>query len=189
MIRRLRGTRRTRERGQAMVEFTMVLPLFLVILLGTVEYGAAIDHRTAMAYAVREGARVGASLGKGGATPNAVDPAIIAAVQRGLTDPILMENIEWIEIYKVDPTTNLQVTGKVNRYDRNGTLVGTAGWAASTRVQGLGTNGDSLGVRVRYNFRPITPLAGLISFTFGGGPPYTTMPMTDSAVMHLEPAP
>ncbi len=172
-----------------MVEFTLVLPVFLLILMGTLEYGAAIDHRTAMAYAVREGARVGASLGKGGSDPSGVDPAIVAAVQRGLTDPILMEDITSIEIYKADPTTGLPVTGKINKYDRLGNLIGTAGWPATTRVQGLGTKGDSMGVRVRYDFHPVTPLASLISLIFGGNPPYTTLLMSDSAVIHLEPAP
>ena len=43
------------ERGQAVVEFAMILPLFIVILMAALEFGSAIDHRTAMAYAVREG--------------------------------------------------------------------------------------------------------------------------------------
>ena len=53
-----------------------------------------------MAYAVREGARVGATLGNGGSDPDTVDPTILAAVQRGLTDPILIENITSIQIFK-----------------------------------------------------------------------------------------
>ena len=72
---RARGTgprwtlrRRAGERGQSLVEFTLILPVFLLVLLGMLEYGSAYDHRTAMAYAVREGARVGASLGNGGAS-------------------------------------------------------------------------------------------------------------------------
>ena len=189
VIRGRRTTTPTPGRGQALVEFTLVLPWFLIILMGLLEYGAAIDHRTAMAYAVREGARVGASLGKGGGDPGGVDPAIVAAVQRGLTDPILIENITSIEIYKVDPNTYQPVGGKINRFDRDGNLVGSAGWPASSRKQGLGTNGDSIGVRVHYEFHPVTPLASLLSFTFGGSPPYTTIPMTDDVVMHLEPAP
>jgi hypothetical protein len=173
-------------RGQALVEFTLILPIFLIIVLAGLEFGAAFDHRTAMAYAVREGARVGASLGKGGTNPAGVDPAIVAAVQRGLTDPILVENVTSIEIFKSD-AAGRAVPGKVNRYDRFGNLVGTAGWPASTRVAGL--NGDSIGVLVRYDFRPTTPLAGVLAIAFGGAPPYTTLPMTDATVMRLEPTP
>ena len=62
-----RGDGAARPRAaQALVEFTLILPVFLLILMGMLEYGSAYDHRTAMAYAVREGARVGASLGNGG---------------------------------------------------------------------------------------------------------------------------
>ncbi|MDQ6794774.1 MAG: pilus assembly protein [Chloroflexota bacterium] len=174
------------RQGQALVEFALILPVFLVILFGALEFGSAYDHRTALAYAVREGARVGASLGKGGSNPSAVDPAIVAAVQRGLTDPILVENVSSIEIYKAD-SAGKAVPGKVDTYDRNGTLVGTAGWPASTRVPGLG--GDSIGVLVRYDFHPTTPLGYLLGLVFGGSPPYTTIPMTDATVMRLEPIP
>jgi Flp pilus assembly protein TadG len=172
--------------GQALVEFTMILPVFIVILMGALEFGSAYDHRTAMAYAVREGARVGASLGTGGSNPSAVDPAIVAAVQRGLTDPILIENIASIEIFKSD-AAGRQVGTSVNKYDRNGTLIGTAGWPASTRVAGLG--GDSIGVLVHYDFHPTTPLGTLLGLVVNGTIPYTTIPMTDATVMRLEPTP
>lgn len=168
------------------MEFALILPLFLVILVGMLEFGIVFDHRNAMAYAVREGARVGASLGNGGSQPNAVDPAILAAVQRGLTDPILIENIASIEIYRAD-TSGLPVPGMVNRYDRDGTLVGAAGWPATSRVPGL--NGDSIGVRVVYDFRPQTPLGTLLGLFINENPPYTTIPMTDATVMKLEPGP
>ncbi len=176
---------RSRQRGQALVEFTLILPMFLVILLGAVEFGAAYDHRTAMAYAVREGARVGASLANGGTDPDSVDPTIIAAVQRGLTDPILIENITAIDIFKAS-TTGTPIGGHINHYDRDGTLIGAMGWPAASRTPG---GGDSIGVLVRYDFHPVTPLAPLMGLFYGTDPPYTTLPMSDKAVMRLEPSP
>ncbi len=185
-LRRADQTREDGARGQALVELALVLPVFMLILLGMLEYGAAIDHRTAMAYAVREGARVGASLGNGGSSPNGVDPMIVAAVQRGLTDPILIENIASIEIFKAN-ASGQPIGSSINRYDRYGNLVGSAGWPATARVPGLG--GDSIGVRVSYDFHPVTPLAPFMGMMFGTVPPYTTIPMTDRAVMRLEPTP
>jgi hypothetical protein len=137
-----------------------------------------------MAYAVREGARVGAALGAGGTSSSTVDSTIVAAVQRGLTDPILIENISSIEIFKAS-SSGQPVSTYINRYDRDGNLVGTAGWPASSRVSGA--SADSIGVRVRYDFHPNTPLAPLMGVFFGGAPPYTTMPMTDTSVMRVEP--
>ena len=184
--RRRRGGAATRSRGQALVEFTLILPVFLMILLGMLEFGSAYDHRTAMAYAVREGARVGATLGNGGSYPNTVDPTILAAVQRGLTDPILIENITSIEIFKADAAGS-RSGSSINTYDRFGNIIGTAGWPATSRVVGL--SGDSIGVRVRYDFHPTTPLGTMLGLFFGSPPPYTTIPMVDTTVMHLEPTP
>jgi hypothetical protein len=172
--------------GQAVVEFAILLPTFMIILMGMLEFGSALDHRTAMPYAVREGARVGASLGNGGAYPDNVDPLIVTAVVRGLTDPILVENIASIEIYKSD-ANGLPVAGAIDTYDVHDNQIGSAGWPATSRVPGL--TGDSIGVRVRYNFHPTTPLTTLLGLVFGGPPPYVTIPMTDAAVFHLEPAP
>ena len=180
--------RRRGERGQSIVEFTLILPVFLLVLLGMLEYGSAYDHRTAMAYAVREGARVGASLGKGNSnTPaSAVDPAIVAAVQRGLTNPILIDNITSIDIYRAG-SDGKPMGSQINSYDKDGNLIGTAGWPASSRVPGL--DGDSIGVRVRYDFHPITPLGTFMGLMFSPIPGYATIPMADSSVMHLEPTP
>jgi hypothetical protein len=185
-IRRRWGGRHDGECGQAIVELTLIVPVFLILLAGLLEYGAAMDHHTAMAFAVREGARVGSSLGNGGSYPDTVDPLILVAVQRGLTDPILIENIVSIDIYKADASGNI-TPGMVNTYDRNGNLIGAAGWPATARVMGL--NGDSIGVRVQYDFHPGTPLAMVLGIFSGTPPPYTTIPMTDHMVMRLEPAP
>ncbi len=169
-----------------MTEFALILPVFVLILMGMLEFGSAYDHKTAMAYAVREGARVGASLGNGGSNPGIVDTTILAAVQRGLTDPIKVENITSIEIFKSD-AAGQPVGTSIDKYDRNGNPIGTAGWPATARVVGI--NGDSIGVRVRYDFHPTTPLGSLFGFFFGGNPPYTTLAMVDTTVMHLEPTP
>jgi hypothetical protein len=174
------------QRGQSMVEFALILPAFILVLLGLLEFGSAYDHRNAMAYAVREGARVGASLGNGGSNPSNVDPTIVAAVRRGLTDPILIENISSIEIYKADSSGN-PITGKINRFDHTGAPVGATGWPASSRVAGL--SGDMLGVRVVYDFRPTTPLGSMLALLINPTPPYTIIPMTDKLVMKLEPTP
>jgi hypothetical protein len=172
--------------GQSMVEFALILPVFLIVLMGMLEFGIAYDHRNAMAYAVREGARVGASLGSGGSNPAGVDPAIIAAVQRGLTDPILVENVRSIQIYQAS-STGAPVAGKIDSYDRYGNPTATAGWPATSRTPG--STDDSIGVRVIYDFRPQTPLGSLLGLFLNGNPPYTTIPMTDVSVFRLEPAP
>ena len=48
---------RSRSRGQGLVEFALVLPVFLVILIGMVDLGRAIWANNAVANAAREAAR------------------------------------------------------------------------------------------------------------------------------------
>ncbi len=58
-----RQKRRGRS-GQAVVEFALVLPLFLLLLFAAVEFGRAYFHLHLLTNASREGARVGSLLGK-----------------------------------------------------------------------------------------------------------------------------
>jgi hypothetical protein len=49
--------KRQRRTGQALVEFALVIPLFLVMLMGVVDIGRAIWAQNSLASAAREGAR------------------------------------------------------------------------------------------------------------------------------------
>jgi len=47
-----------RERGAAAVEFALVMPLLLILILGIAEFGRAYNIQTTLSAAAREGARV-----------------------------------------------------------------------------------------------------------------------------------
>jgi Flp pilus assembly protein TadG len=51
-------TRRHHERGAAAVEFALVLPILLLLVMGIVECGRAYHLQTALSGAAREGVRV-----------------------------------------------------------------------------------------------------------------------------------
>lgn len=57
--RRKRLWRPASERGAAAVEFALVLPLLLAMLLGVVEMGLALYDKAVLTHASREGARAG----------------------------------------------------------------------------------------------------------------------------------
>ena len=61
-------TKMKKERGQTMVEFAFVLPIFAVLLFGIVQFGLAFNNYVTLTDAVRAGARK-------------------AAVSRNLADP------------------------------------------------------------------------------------------------------
>ena len=49
-----------REKGQALVEMALILPFLLVLLVGMVELGVALQRQMIVVNAAREGARLGA---------------------------------------------------------------------------------------------------------------------------------
>ena len=128
MIWRTRARNSRRQRGQATVELALVLPVYMLLLLGMLEFGLAFDHLLSISYASREGARVGAALTNGGGTlgcstgqsPNAatVDPQIVAAVERVLTSPgsiVALQNVSQIRIYLATSTGAETTPGRTAR--------------------------------------------------------------------------
>jgi Flp pilus assembly protein TadG len=55
-------TTSNRERGAALVEFALVLPLVLMLAFGIVTAAVTYNHKIDLTHAAREGARYGATL-------------------------------------------------------------------------------------------------------------------------------
>jgi len=149
-----------RERGQSLVEFAVLVPLFMLILIGMLEFGLMFNHDLTLQYASREGARVGSALGCGAnsnsptcdsalPSPQDVDTYVVAAVQRVLEasgSPIKMAQIGSITIFRATSTggvngsnTDTWIYSKGNGPSVSGQNLdfirsGSNGWADSTRV-------------------------------------------------------
>jgi Flp pilus assembly protein TadG len=50
------------ERGAAMVEFVLILPVFLLIVFGGITAALSYEHKSEVVHAVRDGARYGATV-------------------------------------------------------------------------------------------------------------------------------
>ena len=199
---------RSDERGQSVVEFIVIVPIVAMLLLIMLEFGLAFNHRLTVGYATREGARIGAALAHGGATsctvadPALVDQQVIAATQRILKSPgspIVMSDVNSISIYKSDLNGN-QIGSLVNTWtytpgagpdidpgapvDRLDFTQATIAWPACGRRNG--TNPDSIGVQVEYDYQLTTPLRAAADF-FGGSNVSSTFDMTDETIMALNP--
>src|SRR4029453_70258 len=70
------------ERGAALVELAMVLPLLLVVIAGIVDFGFAFQRYEVITNAAREGARMATLPGY---TDTAVDAYVRQYVQQGLS--------------------------------------------------------------------------------------------------------
>ena len=197
------AARRDTRSGQALVEFALIIPVFLLLLLGLLEFGFIFDHAMTISYATREGARSGAAYASGNATTMVcttsvdVDKNIVAAVQRVLKAPgsaVTVSQVQEIRIYKALANGN-QDTNKANVWTYSagaGPVVddepldfvqGTVGWNACTRNNGSSPN--SLGVSIRYRYRFVTPLSTILH-AFG---PDTAagVDVSDRTVMALNP--
>jgi hypothetical protein len=200
--------RHASERGQGLVEFAMIVPLFMLLLLGLLEFGFVFDHTMTLNYATREGARSGAAFAAGNATtmPCAtstdVDKHVVAAIERVLEapgSPIAIDRINDIRIYRA--TSSGAVSGgQVNVWDYDpggGPSVdgsnldfsqSSQGWNACTRDNSWsgGVAPDSLGVSISYQYQYVTPLAAAMQFfgtvSGGGG-----LEISDRTIMALNP--
>ena len=74
-----RTRRRPRTRGQALVEFAFVLPIFVLVLSGILDFGFMLFARMTVINAAREGAR---------AAVTASDPTTIPSVATGAAQAV-----------------------------------------------------------------------------------------------------
>lgn len=180
MIRRF--GRGERERGAAMVELAVVVPLLAVLLFGGIEFGHAWDSKLKVETAARAGARVGSSLG----SERLADYNLLQSVRSALND-IGLENVDYVTVYKSSAVNGdvpascsgdapISVTGVCNVYtgeqlenlaevDFGGTTscavnAPDAAWCPTSRqdIQHLGA--DYLGVWIKADAQTITNLFG-----------------------------
>jgi Flp pilus assembly protein TadG len=192
--------------GQAIFEFAILIPLFLLVLVAIFEFGFVFNHNLTLEYATREGARTGAALGNGDGDPTvcaSIDAQIVAAAQRVLTAPgsaVDLSRVSSISIWRATstgatdtsvgvftwtntgPGTGPTVDGARLGFSPPSPLPGT--WRPCSRVA-TGTTPDSIGVSLTYSYAMQTPLAAMLSFVGGRGA--ATLAMTDRTVMALNP--
>ncbi len=195
------------ERGQGLVEFALITPVFVLILLSMLDFGMAFYTNLTIEYASREGARVGAALAAGSPTlPCAqVDDYVMAAVQRVLESAGIAVDlnasggggVSWVKIYKADSNGNGWTTANVNTWTfsaGSGPTVdgrvldfvkqGSDGWSACSRSNG--TPPDSIGVAIEYTYAWITPI-GSVASLIPGFASLAQITFVDRTVMALNP--
>jgi Flp pilus assembly protein TadG len=189
------------EEAQGLVEFALILPpVLLILVFGLVEMATVLSDAMTMSSAAREGARVASALVNGGGalgcsagqSPNAstVDPNVIAAVERVLTGNgtrIVLSDVTQIRIAK-STSAGAETAGQINtwNYQLNGGPVIDGQQldfvAASQPWQACSRNNvapaDSAVVTVVYTYRGRTPLRFLIPF-------FSQFTMTDRTVMSM----
>ena len=206
-LARLRSRRR-RGRGQALVEFALVIPIFLTLVISMFEFTFLFTSYVDLGYATHDASQLAAEMGN---TTNA-DTAILQRIDNDINVPADPTRIVSVDIYWVNTATKdaspvsgaeniyLYVGGSHPFYMPDGTTIiylpfapSTSGYPPNQRCNvngGIGclptgakshTTVDTIAVKISYQYAWVTPLPGLI----GGG---TTGPLLTSInVMRLEP--
>ena len=160
---------RARARGQSLVEFALVFPIFVALLFGVVDAGRLIYMNTVVSQAAREGARLAAVEASWIGITTAVDPgcvvppAVITAANPGAhvcprnatdlkADALAAAN-RMVAPFGPIASTDLHI-----RCDPAGTTVAT--WTGVSCASHA-TN-SLVSVRVLLTFTPLTPVIGQI---------------------------
>jgi len=202
---------RERQRGQGLVEFTLVAPIILMILAGIVEVALVANDSLTLGYGSREGARAASALGSGGAVgcadgddPADVDATVVAGVQRILGSPgsnVALSDVEELRIFKATPS-GARIDSAVNRWRYAGEDAGYALgpgedakrldfypvaslWPACQRLYSPASP-DSIGVEIVYRRNLQSPAALLLRAV--GGPDMARLTLSETTVMALNPS-
>jgi hypothetical protein len=203
--------RRKRSRGQALVEFALLLPPVVLLVVSVAELGLAFGNTHTLGYGSREGARVGSALASGGVSdctagddPSGVDPAVIAAVQRILKSPgsgIDVTKVQQIRIFKAD-SSGAETPGLANLWGYAGEQLGPdvdpgpgatkldfrltdpPTWPACARDNSSDPP-DSLGVTVTYRYDFVSPLPAMLEAISGGA---FMLTLDETTIMALNPS-
>lgn len=167
-----------RERGQSLVEFSLILPVFLALVMGVVEFAVAMNATLGVNHASQDAAHVAAIAGN---TPGA-DCLILQQIERSITTPADASRVTAVEVSRTSLAGNVVYAS--SRFVRGGSLTcrladgsqlsvpytqSTNGYPVSDRcnvLAGCPTLGrstvDAIGVAVGYHYDWITPLGAIL---------------------------
>jgi hypothetical protein len=133
-----------------MVEFALVAPTLLLLCFGTLEFSLLLFGSTAGRYAADQAARAAS---EAGSNP-AADLITVAAVRGTALGSTSIVNVSEVDIYKVNLVNGSlqQDTALVNRYQLDGTPIGTPQWLANQRSTSA-SRPEFLGITIRYSYR------------------------------------
>ena len=150
-----RGRSRHRSRGQALVEFALVFPLFIAMVFGLIDLGRLVYMHSTLSQAAREGARLaaveagwmGSTDASCGAVGGPVCPATFAALKPHVVDAAnrMVAPFGSIAANKV----YVQCTGP--------SAPPTGSWSTDACVTPSNAVKNLVSVRLEMTFSPITP--------------------------------
>jgi Flp pilus assembly protein TadG len=182
------------EKGQAIVEFAMLLPVLVLLLVGLMEFSLVWNSRNTVLFASRDGSMLAAE----GGSLDGTDCVVLQRIEADVVSPSTSLRIQEISIYWSDRNGD-QIGTNQNVYTRTGSTsctypdgttitvpytLATAGYVEGARCSvlagcgGSHTTVDTIGVRVTYQHFWMT------SFVRFAG---TSVTFTEASITRAEP--
>src|SRR5664280_1617581 len=93
--------RRRHSPGQALVEFALIIQLFLLIVVSIIEFSVLFTSYVSIGFASKDAVQVAATLGD----TNNADTAILERIYNDVMAPADQNRITEVDIYQVDLTS------------------------------------------------------------------------------------
>jgi Flp pilus assembly protein TadG len=160
-----RTRRQRRQRGQALVELAISVPVLLWLLLGAFDASVMVSDKVIAGYATRQGARLAAEIGGIETNPtlttSQVDNDVVQNVLAVAT-AMNYSSLQEIDIYAPRDPTGLFNPGTdlYSKYTGTGAFV-SSNFPITAREQ-IPPNETSIGVRLTWVYHPPT---GFATFT------------------------
>jgi len=101
-----------KDRGAAIVEMALLLPILLMLVIGIFELGGAFKSYLTTSNAVRDGTRILSARG----TDEAGDCIALLKATDALSLGNNLSRVDEIRIFQASPNTGEEIAGTVNRY-------------------------------------------------------------------------
>ena len=173
------------QAGQSLVEFALVLPVLMLLIVGLIEFSLAFNSRDSVFFAARDASMLAAEGG-----PNAgTDCVVLDRIERDIVSPARPVRVQTVKIFWSDKN-GVELGGEENLYSRGGgTITCNYGNGATLTVPysltttlypeagrcdvfagcgGTHLTPDNIGVTITYTHRWLTSVAqiSLNSLTF-----------------------
>ncbi len=183
----MRSPHKRDQRGAALVEFAIIAPVFMMLILGMLEFGLVFKDYLTVANTTRAGARVGSAAGRDASADFDILQAVKAAIGGVSTQDIVK-----VVVFKSNTNgdmlnttcTTASVASSCNVYTAadmglSASALTASGksnfWAPTSREDRQSVGADYLGIWVRVDHPFVTKMFG------------STFTLTDKTVMRIEP--
>jgi len=169
------------ERGQAIVEFALILPLLVLLVVGIIEFSMLLNARNTVSFASRDGSMLAAEGGSRAGT----DCVVLQMIESDIVAPARAFRLTQVKVYWSDQNGN-EIGSNHNLYTRSGSMtcdygdgssitvpytLAFAGYIEDVRCDVLGgcggthTSLDTVGVEITYVHPWLTSFARVTGST------------------------